>query len=115
MIGLSCLGHNQFECAKWYEKDKDQYKFIRVGVINENEKRFSSVIQNIMTQADSTMLFTSYRYPYKVGQHIFYRDKWWEIAAVGERTLDVNPQVMSLIKPQLNMQSVLELIEVDWV
>lgn len=110
---LRSLGHNQFEWAKWYEKDREKYKLIQVLIVSEDAKRWDTVIQNIITQSDSTVLLTDYAYPYETGQQIFYRDTWWVITAVGEKSLDVNPQVMSLIKPKYNMQNVLELQKVQ--
>lgn len=111
---LRSLGHNQFERAKWYPtEDKNDYKLIGVAVVSENEKRWDTVISNIITASDNTVLLTNYAYPYKTRQHIFYRDKWWEIIAVGEKTLDINPQAMSLLKPKYNTQYVLEIKERD--
>lgn len=110
---LRSLGHNQFEWAKWYEKNRETYKLIQVSIVSEDAKRWDTVIQNIITESDSTVLLTEYACSYATGQQIYYRDKWWEIVAVGEKSLDVNPQVLSLIKPQFNMQHVLELRRVQ--
>lgn len=112
-LAWKSLGHNQFESARWYKDGKEDFKFIRVSVASENQKRFSTVIMNLITQANSTILLTSYAYPYAVRQRIFYRNKWWEITNVGDRTLDVNPQAMSIVNPAVNMQYILEVIEVD--
>lgn len=109
---LRSLGHNQFEWAKWYEKNKEQYKLIKVSIVSEDAKRWDTVIQNIITHSNSTVLITGYAYPYEVGQQIYYRDKQWVIVSVGEKSLDVNPQAMSLVKP-ICVQKVLELQEVQ--
>lgn len=110
---MRSLGGNQFEVARWYEKNRTDFKTIRVAIVTEDMKRWNTVISNLITQADSTMLLTNYAYPYATRQHIFYRGKWWEITNVGERDLDVNPQSMSLVKSRINRQSIIEMIEVD--
>ena len=112
---LRSLGHNQFEWAKWYPtEDKQKFEQIQVEVVSENEKRWSTVLQNIMTTADSTLLRTSYAHGYARRQHIFYRDQWWEVINVGTVSSDIAPQAMSLIKPKYTVQYVLEVhLEVD--
>lgn len=110
---LLSLGHTQFEWAKWFPGDKEHFERIQVGIVSESAKRFDTVITNLITQSNSTMLFTAYAYPYAVRQHIFYREKWWEITNVGERSLDVNPQAMALVKPSVHTQYILEIIEVS--
>lgn len=109
---LRCLGHNQFEVARWAPESYDKYKIIRVSVVSENEKRWNTVIQNLITCADSTIIRTAYVYDYKPREHIFYRNKWWEIQSVGEITQDVNPQTLGLVVGG-NRQFILELMEVD--
>ncbi|MCH5165646.1 MAG: hypothetical protein J1G01_04525 [Clostridiales bacterium] len=109
---LKGLGHNQFEFARWAPEKYNRYKIIRVEVVSENEKRWSTVIQNLITVADSTLIRTAFVYDYKPGQHIFFRNKWWEIRSVGEMTGDVNPQALSLVNGG-NTQYVLELTEVN--
>lgn len=109
---LKSLGHNQFEFARWCKEDKEHYKIIRVEIIGENEKRWSTVLQNVITRSDSTLLRTAYVQSYDTRQHIFYRNKWWEIINVGEITLEVNPQALALVNGG-NMQYVLEVIQVD--
>lgn len=109
---LKSLGHNQFEFARWCKEDREHYKIIRVEIVSENEKRWSTVLQNIITRSDSTLLRTAYSYPYDTRQHIFYRNKWWEITNIGEITLEVNPQALALVKGG-NMQYVLEVVQVD--
>lgn len=94
---LKGLGYNQFEYARWAEQGYDKYKFIRVEVVSENEARWSTAIQNIMTTEDSTYVRTAYEYPYKPRQHLFFRNAWYEITAVGEITQDVNPQALGLV------------------
>lgn len=111
---MRSLGHNQFEWAKWAKDAPDTCEFIRVSVVSEEAKRFSTVFSNVVTQANSTMLLTSYAKPYAVRQHIFYRGKWWEITAVGEKTQDVNPQTLGLVRADVNTQHILEIIEADW-
>ncbi len=109
---LRSLGHNQFEWAKWFPtKDKNDFKKIQVEIVNENEKRWSTVLQNIITTADSTLIRTAYAHDYKNRQHIFYRDKWWEIISVGEVATDIAPQVMSLVKPKSLFKYVIEIHE----
>ena len=107
-----CTGFNQFEYARWCEKSPQKYKIIRVEAVRDDEKRWSTVLQNIITVSDSTLLRTAFAYPYEVRQHLFYRNKWWEILNVGEVTLDVNPQRRALVRGG-NMQYVLEVIQVD--
>ncbi len=109
---LLSLGHNQFEWARWAPESYDNYNLIQVERVSDNEKRWSTVIQNLMTAADSTLLRTSYVYDYAPRQHIFYRDKWWEITAVTEVTLDVNPQAFALVRG-VNRQSIIELKQVN--
>lgn len=111
MRGL-CTGHNQFEYARWCEKSPQKYKIIRVEIVSESEKRWSTILQNIITVSDSTLLRTAFAYPYESRQHVFYRNKWWEILNVGEVTLDVNSQSLALIKGG-NKQYILEVIQVD--
>ncbi len=111
MRGL-CTGHNQFEYARWCEHERQKYKIIRVETVSEDQKRWSTVLQNIITRSDSTLLRTAYAHPYETRQHIFYRNKWWEITNVGEVTLDINPQVLGLVKGG-NTQYVLEVVQVD--
>lgn len=106
------LGHNQFEWAKWAPESYDKYKLIQVERVSDNEKRWSTVIQNLMTVSDSTILRTSYVYDYAPRQHIFYRDKWWEITAVTDVTLDVNPQALALVRG-VNRQSLIEMKQVN--
>lgn len=110
---LKSLGHNQFEYARWCEgKDPTHYKIIRVEVVREDEKRWSTVLQNLLTTSDSTVLRTAYAYPYQRRQHIFFRNTWWEIQSVGEMSQDVNPQSLALVSGG-NTQCVLELLQVD--
>lgn len=111
---LRSLGHNQFEWARWAWDDQEHYKIIKVEIVTENEKRWDTVISNLITQADSVVLKTAYAYDYKTRQHIFYRNHWWEIAAVAERSGDINPQALSLVRPDINKQVILELTRVDW-
>ena len=112
MFALQGLGHNQFEFARWYE-DKNHFQLIKVSVAGENEKRWDTVIQGLITTNDSTVLLTYYAYPYQKRQHLFYRGSWWEIKNVGERTMEVNPQTMGLVRPDLQKQSILEIIQVN--
>lgn len=109
---LKSLGHNQFEYARWCEKEREKYKIIRVEIVREDEKRWNTVLQNVITRSDSTLLRTAFAYPYEPRQHIFYRNAWWEITNIGEITLDVNPQSLALVNGG-NRQSVLEVIKVD--
>lgn len=109
---LRCLGHNQFEWARYSPKVYTQYKFIKVSVVSENEKRWNTVIQNLITCEDSTLIRTAYVYDYKPREHIFYRNKWWEIQSVSEITQDVNPQTLGLVVGG-NRQFVLELAEAN--
>ena len=109
---LKSLGHNQFEYARWCENAPDKYKLIRVEIVSENEKRWSTVLQNIITRSDGTLLRTAFVYPYDTRQHIFYRNAWWEITNVGEITTDVNPQALGLVSGGCT-QYVLEVIQVD--
>ncbi len=95
---LKSLGHNQFEFARWAPEHYDRYKIIRVEQVRDNERRFSTVLQNIMTVADSTLLRTAFIYDYKPGQHIFYHNKWWEIIAATDVTQDVAPQALGFVK-----------------
>ncbi len=110
---LNSLGHNQFEFARWAPVTYDRYKIIRVQVVSDNERRWSTVIQNLMTAADSVLVRTSFVYDYAPRQHLFYRNKWWEIRSVADVTLDVNPQALSLVRGGVNSQFILELVEVD--
>lgn len=112
MRELFSLGHNQFEWARWAEKDPKQYKFIRVEIVREDEKRWSTVLQNVITRSDSTLLRTSYQFKFEPRQHIFYRNKWWEILNVGEITTEIAAQTLSLIGGG-NKQYVLEVVQVD--
>lgn len=109
---LKSLGHNQFEFARWAPEKPERYKIIRVEVVRENEKRWSTVLQNLITVADSTLIRTAFVYDYKPRQHIFFRNKWWEIQSVGEITSDVNSQALSLVNGG-NMQYVLEITEAN--
>lgn len=92
------LGHNQFEFARWAPEQCDRYKIIRVQQVSDKERRFSTIMQNIMTVADSTLLRTAFIYSYKPRQHIFFRNKWWVIVAATDVTQDVAPQALGLIK-----------------
>ena len=94
---LKSLGHNQFEFARWAPEQYDRYKIIQVEMINEDAARFSTVLQNLMTVEDSIIVRTGYMYDYKPRQHLFYRNKWWEIISVQELTQDVNPQALGLV------------------
>ena len=109
---LKALGHNQFEYARWSAKEYDRYKLIRVQVVSENERRWSTVIQNLMTTADSILLRTSYVYDYKPRQHVFFRNRWWEIRSVADVTQDISSQATALVNRGAQ-QFVLELAEVD--
>ena len=109
---LKSLGHNQFEFARWAAERYDRYKIIRVEPVRERDKRWSTVIQNLMTVADGTLLRTSYAYDYKPRQHIFYRNKWWEIRTVQEITQEVEAQAAALVHGG-NRQFVFELIQVN--
>lgn len=109
---LKGLGYGQFEYARWSPKIYTQYKIIRVEVVGENEKRWSTVIQNLITTANSVLIKTAYVYDYEPRQHVMFRNKWYEIRAVTEITQDVNPQVLSLVNGGAR-QFVLELTEAD--
>lgn len=103
----------QYECARWCENDREHYKIISVEIVSEREKRFSSVIQNLITFSGSTVLKTNFAYAYKPRQYVFYRKEWWEIINVGDISLELNPQSLSLVNPEYNMQKVLELKRVN--
>lgn len=109
---LKGLGYGQFEFARWSPEEYDRYKIIRVETVSENEKRWSTVIQNLMTTADSVLVRTAYIYDYKPRQHMFFRNKWWEIVAVNEVTQDVAAQSIALVSGG-NKQFVIELKEAD--
>ena len=109
---LRGLGHSQLEFARWSPKVYTQYKIIRVSVVTENEKRWSTVIQNLMTTADGTLIRTSDIYDYQPRQHIMFRNRWYEIRSVQEITQDVSPQALALVKGG-NRQFVIDMIEVD--
>lgn len=111
---LLSLGHNQFEWARWAWDDKEHYKIIKVEIATENEKRWDTVISNIVTTEDSAVLKTMYNYDYKVSQHIFYRGAWWQIRNIGERSQEINPQALLLVRPEINKQTILEIMKVDW-
>lgn len=108
---LRSLGHNQFEYARWYKDCKDDYKLIRVDPISDNETRWSTALQNVITVSKSTLIRTAYGYPYEADQRLFYRDSWWVITSIKEIFMDINPQSLSLVKPM--PQYVLEIIQVD--
>ena len=109
---LKSLGHNQFEYARWAPEHYDRYKIIRVEQVRDDERRFSTVLQNIMTVADSTVLRTAFIYDYKPRQHIFFRNKWWVIVSATDVTQDVAPQALGLIKGG-TPQFILEIAEAD--
>ena len=109
---LKSLGHNQFEVARYAPERYDDYKIIRVSRVTENERRFDTILQNIMTVADSTLLRTAYIYNYKPRQHIFFRNKWWVIVAATDVTQDVSPQALGLVKGG-TPQFILEITEAD--
>lgn len=109
---LKGLGHNQFERARWASESYETYKLIPVEVVSDNEKRWNTAIRNLMATADSMLIRTSYVYDYAPGQHIYFRDKWWEIRAVTEVTQDVASQALSLVKGG-NRQSVIEIAKVN--
>lgn len=107
---------HQFESARWHETDREHCKLIRVEIVTENERRWSSLIQSLVTSEGTTVLKTDYAYAYQPDQHIFYRNKWWLITAVGEKDLELNPQAMALVSPVFNRQTILEVMEVDeWI
>ena len=109
---LKSLGHNQFEFARWSPKVYTQYKIIRVSVVSENEKRWSTVIQNLITTADSTLIRTSYAHDYQPRQHVFFRNHWWEIRAVTDITQEINPQLLRLVNGGTSV-FILEIVQVD--
>ncbi|MDE7406478.1 MAG: hypothetical protein K2M89_06370 [Clostridiales bacterium] len=109
---LKGLGHSQFEIARWAPKEYGRYKFIRVELVSENEKRWSTVIQNLITVADSTVIRTATVYDYAPRQHVMFRNKWYEIRAVTEITQDIAPQSLALVSGG-NRQFIMELVEVN--
>lgn len=109
---LKGLGQNQFEFARWSPKVYTQYKIIRVAIVSENDKRWSTVIQNLITVADSTVIRTAYVYDYQPQQHVFFRNQWWEIVGVTEITQDIDPQVLALVNGG-NKQFIMELVKVN--
>lgn len=109
---FKALGHGQVLYARWAEKEYDRYKFIRVEPISDRERRFSTVIQNLMTNSDSILLRTADIYDYKPRQHVFYRNKWWEIISAREDSTAVNPQSLALVDGG-TQQFILELGEAD--
>lgn len=109
---LKALGHNQFEHARWAEKEYDKYKVIPVEIIGDMEKRWSTVIQNMITSANSTLLRTASIYSYAPRQHVMYRGEWYEIRSVLEVPTDVNSQALSLVHGG-NSQFILEIVKVN--
>lgn len=109
---LKGLGQSQFEFARWAPENYDRYKIIRVSVVSEREKQWSTAIQNLMTTAGSTLIKTSYEYPYEPRQHVFYRNTWYEIRSVGTITNDVSGQALALVNGG-NSQYVLELVKAN--
>lgn len=109
---LTGLGGDQFECARWSPKSYITYRLIRVSRVSDNERRFGTTIQNITTATDTLLLRTSYLYDYKPRQHVFYRNKWYEIVGVTEDNGSVNPQAMALVNGGVR-SFILELQEAD--
>lgn len=106
------LGFSQFESARYAPKDYLHYKFIRVRRVGDRERRFNPIIQNLMASPDSVLLCTSSRYDYEPRQHVYYKDKWYEIASVNEINEDLNPQSLLLVRGGC-AQYILELMECD--
>lgn len=71
---LRGLGHDQFEFARWAPETYDKYKFIRVGVVDDREKQWNTVIANLITDSSHLVLRTSYLYDYAPRQHIYFRE-----------------------------------------
>lgn len=111
---LSLGSENQFEKARWIPEPlaRNKYKLIRVEVVDEKRRQFSTIIQNLITSADSTVLQTSYSYDYKVDQEIFYRGEFWIITSVTDITKDIAPQSLGLVKANITKQSIIEVIKV---
>lgn len=99
---------NQFESAI-IEIDKKEY-FIKVELVQEEERKQSALMQNIATSDDSLMLKTDYTLPYNVGNNIKYRGKWRVVKAIGTRSLDINPQVLGYAVGMTRMQYILEVV-----
>ena len=82
------------EKAEWYPIDRDvsHKKTIAVQNMSEARNAYSRVLEN-MNGADNTItLRTRYQYNYAppdrdVIQHIFYRNKWYEISEVRPKEL----------------------------
>lgn len=115
MFGYDYLAYG-FEWAEWAYDNEDRTKTrkIKVEIVSEKDRQWSATIRNLVTSADSTVLLTRYNYAYKIGQHVKYRGKWYLISAIGEKSLEINPQAMLEINPIYNMVKILELNEVEW-
>lgn len=82
------------ERAEWYPINRDliHKEIIAVQNMNETRNAYSRVMEN-MNGADNTItLRTRYKHDYAppdrdVLQHIFYRNKWFEISEVRPREL----------------------------
>lgn len=77
------------EYAYWYPKNKNFALFHRLAVQNMNESRksYNNIAENIYGNTNAITLRTRFRYGYAPPengeiQHIKYREKWYEIAAV---------------------------------
>ena len=109
---IGAFGFDQFETAKWFMSE-NAFKIIRVSVVSERDKQFSTVLQNIITNKSNTVLMTAFCYDYTPEDRIFFRGKWWEIVSVDFIGNDVNPQAMREISYEHNKQAVIEIMGVE--
>lgn len=72
------------EVARWYPTfgDFEKYHKIKVQNLNESQKNYSVIGDNMDTQGSEILLKTRFPYKYTVTSHIYYRHKWYAITKI---------------------------------
>lgn len=114
-MGFMALGHNQFEQAKWIPQGEHAknhyYKIIRLSQVREKTRNWANPAGNILAESSHTYISTYFRADYQINDLLYWRGKYWQIAAITETTDDIAPQALRLVKAKYRAVFIMELYE----
>lgn len=112
MLGLT-NNPQEYEKALYCPEGRNKARLISVNIVSERERHYSNLMQTLTTTEGSTILKTSSRYFYKVGQEISYRGEWWIIKNVKEYSEELNPVAMRLTNETQGKRWAIELLNIS--
>lgn len=76
---------NAFFTARWYPKigDRDHFVDIPVEITQNISRGVQQPVQNLRVFVSGTWLSTTVANDYKIGQEVYFLNRWWQIDDVG--------------------------------